>query len=125
MPAIGERPPDPLLRMTAFQLTTDQADTGRVVAVRGDLDIATVPDLRAAVDAVLEAGMDCMLNLTECSFIDSSGTRAIAAAAERFAAAGRVFTLHCPTDNRPVRFVVDLVGLADVMTVTPGDTAAS
>lgn len=111
--------------MTAFHLTNDQADAGRLVAVHGELDIATVPELRAALDAVLDAGADCMLSLADCTFIDSSGTRAIAAAAEQFDAAGLSFSLHCPTENRAVRFVVDLVGLAEVMTVTLSDPRAS
>ena len=107
--------------MTAFRLTTDLADAGRVVAVHGDLDIATVPALQAALAEVAAEGHDCMLSLAACTFIDSSGTRTIALAAEQFGAAGRRLTLHCPTDNTPVRFVIDLVGLAEVVSVEPGD----
>lgn len=111
--------------MTAFHLTTDQADAGRVVTVHGELDIETVPELDASLEAVREAGMDCMVDLAACTFIDSSGTRAIAAAAERFEADGLRLTLHCPPANRAVRFVIDLVGLTDVVTVTPDDATAS
>jgi anti-anti-sigma factor len=111
--------------MTAFHLTNDAADSGRVVAVHGDLDIATVPELRAELADTLASGTDCMLSLAECTFLDSSGTREIVLAAERFSAAGLRLTLYCPGSNRPVRFVVDLVGLAGVMTVEPGDASTA
>lgn len=107
--------------MTAFHLTSDLADSGRVVAVHGDLDLATVPELRTALDDALAAGGDCMLDLAACTFLDSSGTREIVMAAERFTIAGVQLTLHCPTSNTAVRFVIDLVGLADVLAVEPGD----
>lgn len=109
--------------MTAFHITTDLADSGRVVAVHGELDLATAPELRTALDGALAAGGDCMLSLGGCQFIDSSGTREILIAAERFRAAGAQLTLHCPTDNTRVRFVIDLLGLGDVMTVIPGGSS--
>ena len=111
--------------MTAFHLTTEPAEGGhhggRVVAVHGDLDVATVPELRSTLADVVAADSDCVLTLAACTFIDSSATRAIAIAADQFADAGLRLILHCPPSNTTVRFVIDLVGLAEIVTVEPGD----
>jgi len=49
-----------------------------VVAPRGELDVATVPQLDAAVQEVVEAGFDRIrLDLRHLEFVDSCGLRTI------------------------------------------------
>jgi anti-sigma B factor antagonist len=106
--------------MTPFRLTRDPRDHALVVGVHGDLDIATAPELRALLAQVrAESTPHCVVDLTACTFIDSSGSRAIANEAEAFDEAGLQLAAHCPVDNRKIRFVIELVGLPDVMHVTP------
>jgi anti-anti-sigma factor len=106
--------------MTPFRITREPRDHALVLLVHGDLDIATAQELRAVLQQALqEATPHCVVDLTGCTFIDSSGSRTIATEAEAFDEAGFELAAHCPLDNRKVRFVIDLVGLPTVMTVTP------
>lgn len=87
--------------------------------------MATVPELRAAIaDARNRKAAHCVVDLTACTFIDSSGSRALANEAEAFESEGLQLSVHCPLEHRKIRFVIELVGLPEVMTVTPRDDAA-
>ena len=80
--------------------------------VRGELDIATSPQLAEAVDAVLAIEPRSMLvDLTETTFMDSSGARQLAWSARRATRSGVRLQVVYPRDNRPVRLVVDLLEL--------------
>jgi len=106
--------------MTPFSITTEPRDHALAVVVHGDLDISTAPRLRDALAAARERGPGrYLLDLTPCTFVDSSGSRAIAIEGEAFEAAGLALSVHCPIENRQVRFVLELIGLPDVMSVTP------
>jgi anti-sigma B factor antagonist len=106
--------------MTPFRIAREPRDHALVLLVEGDLDIATAPELRAVLDEVRrQKTPHCIVDLTGCTFIDSSGSRAIANQAEAFDEDGLVLAAHCPLEHRKVRFVIDLVGLPEVMNVTP------
>jgi anti-anti-sigma factor len=51
------------------------ADTSRVVALRGELDVATVPEFRQVLNALAEDdSVECVcVDLVEVTFIDSTG----------------------------------------------------
>lgn len=76
-----------------------------VVRVSGDLDMATADSLTAAV-ADLQASERLVLDLTECTFLDSAGVRAITS------------TLH----DRRVSLVVVDPGIRRVLEITALDT---
>lgn len=106
--------------MTPFSITSEPLDHALAVFVRGDLDLATVPELRAVLAEVRAKGsLRCVVDLTGCTFMDSSGSRTIALESEAFEDAGSSLAIHCPLDNRQVRFLIELVGLPEVVTVTP------
>ena len=80
--------------------------------VRGELDIATAPRLAEAVESQLsQQPQSLVVDLTDTTFLDSSGARTLVAAARRAAAAGVSLEVVCPRANRPVRLVVDLLEL--------------
>jgi anti-anti-sigma factor len=80
--------------------------------VRGELDIATSPRLEQAVDAVLEVGPTALVvDLTETTFLDSSGARQLVRTARHADGLGVPLQVVCPADNRPVRLVLDLLHL--------------
>jgi anti-anti-sigma factor len=57
-----------------FETSSAEVDGVRVVAVRGELDLSTAPDLEGPLDAALAGGESSVLiDLTECEFIDSTG----------------------------------------------------
>jgi anti-anti-sigma factor len=77
MPALGTRGyTDPV----AEHLTIDveEAAGARVLVLRGELDLASSPDLSAKGEEVLADGLPLVLDLRNLTFIDSTGLGAIA-----------------------------------------------
>jgi anti-sigma B factor antagonist len=78
----GERPS----AMPAdFALTEDTLDAERhLVAVRGDLDLHTAPELREVLGRAIDEGRSrIVVDLTETSYMDSSGLTALVVAHKR------------------------------------------
>jgi anti-sigma B factor antagonist len=95
-----------------FETSTTALDGVRVVAVRGELDLSTAPDLEAQLEAALEADESFMVDLTACEFIDSTGIALIVRAWQRIEAAGeddREFVI-CSDDDQVGR-VLEISGL--------------
>ncbi len=91
--------------------------------VRGELDIATVPRLAECVVAELAARpRSLVVDLTDTTFMDSSGARELVRAARRAADAGTSLQVVCPRDNSAVRLVVDLLELHLVVPVVESAT---
>jgi anti-anti-sigma factor len=88
------------------------------LTVRGELDLVTVPVFAAAVDTAIKAGPRALgIDLTETTFLDSSGARQLARTAKQ--AAGADVTLHVvvPQANRPVRLTINLLDLGAVVPI--------
>ena len=94
------------LATETFQRTED----GAVLTVSGELDIATAPRVRAAVADLLGQGVRHVeVDLTDCTFIDSTGMGALLWAAHRLrAAGGDVVALHA---RGATARALDLAGL--------------
>jgi anti-sigma B factor antagonist len=91
-------------------LFIDRHDNGRVVvAVSGEVDMATAPELRAALDAALRDGTgDLWLDLRRTTFMDSSGLRVLFEAYEQAQALERRLAIACPAG--PVRRLFEITG---------------
>ena len=88
------------------------ADGPRTVKVRGEVDLATAPELEAFVGRVLDdAPGGLVLDLAGLTFIDSSGLRALVALAKD--AGGRGVALTLRNVPRHAQRVLELTGLAD------------
>ena len=82
------------------------------LTVRGELDLATAPELAAALDAELALAPSALiLDLTPTVFLDSSGARGLIQASRKCAAAGVPLHVICPRNTAPVRLVIDLLEL--------------
>ena len=85
-----------------FDMRTDPEG---VVWLSGEVDLAVVPRLLAAADD-LHGRHELVIDLSEVTFIDSSGIRAIVQLSRK---------VWCPTvlrnPSRPVQRVLELVGL--------------
>jgi len=82
------------------------------LTVRGELDIVTAPRLAEAFESLLSQQPQALVvDLTDTSFMDSSGARQLARIARSAADAGVSLHVVCPRGNRPVRLVVDLLQL--------------
>jgi anti-sigma B factor antagonist len=102
--------------MDVFQVRKESTAVGTVVSVDGELDLSTAPrlgDILASIPA--DSDDATVIDLTDCTFIDSSGTRAVSVAAREFNEAGRKLSVVCPPENRRVMFVFELVGLETIV----------
>ncbi len=68
-----------------FRITpTPLGDDGTVIAVRGEVDLFTAPDLKAAIGAAVSEGrVRVVVDLSETSFLDSSGLGVLVGALQR------------------------------------------
>ena len=95
-----------------------QAGHGTVLTVRGELDVATVPILREAVDRALGSAPDLVyVDLTPLDFIDSTGCRELVRTGKAATSAGTRFELVCPASNRRVRRIVDFMQIDALLRV--------
>ena len=97
-------------------VTTEEIADLAVVRVDGELDIATAPALVEALERLVERDdRRIVVDLTGCGFLDSRGSRALALTARD--ADGPQIGVVCPPENRAVRRVLELVGIADLLKV--------
>jgi anti-anti-sigma factor len=88
------------------------------LTVRGELDLATAPRLVEAAESQLsQQPQSLVVDLTETTFLDSSGARELARIARRAADERVALEVVCPRANRPVRLVLDLLELRAVVPV--------
>jgi anti-sigma B factor antagonist len=92
-------------------------DGPRAVLVAGELDQATLPELQRALDEVIDAESgDLLIDLSDCTFIDSSGLAALVSAGERMTASdGRGFAICCGSPQ--VQRLLEITGLDKAMGV--------
>jgi anti-anti-sigma factor len=83
------------------------------IVVAGDLDMATVPDLGAAVAQLARPGMTVSIDLDDLSFIDSAGLHELVRLKEAALAGG--WTLELAGVRERVRQVASLCGLDDAL----------
>jgi anti-anti-sigma factor len=102
-----------------FELVSEASDSGRRIAVRGDLDLATVGPLRSALEGAIEARERTRLVLAECTFLDSSALKTIADASRRAEAAGVAFAVVTPSPE--AARVLEISGLDEIVTIETND----
>ena len=114
--ARGIRPP------AAYSIAErDAAGPIGLVALRGELDLAAAPTLRARVDAA-PAGQPLVLDLTEVTFIDSAVLKELLRArAELSARDGRLVLAGVPP---AVRRLLDLTRTSELFDDAPDAEAA-
>ena len=104
-----------LLR-TGFQVLSERVGDAVVLRLQGELDMATAVGLRQAVVAALEARPAAItLDLSELTFVDSTGIGAIVGGCHRAKEVACSFSLHGPT--RPVLKALRLTGVDQLMPV--------
>ena len=84
------------------------------VAVKGELDVATAPELQAAIAALEPGYEELVIDLSECSFFASSGISIILDENTRGASDG--FRLLVVKARPDVQRIFDLTSLDDLIT---------
>ena len=97
--------------MDDYGLTVEiRHEPGHVlVTVAGEVDIATVPQLRERVAALAASGQPLIVDLDRVTFIDAAGLGVLASAASR--AAQRGASLHAVCARHHVRWLFAITGL--------------
>jgi anti-sigma B factor antagonist len=96
------------------------------LAPRGDLDMAAAPDLEEALEAAIRDSQGAfVVDLSDVSFIDSSGLQVLLRARALLGREDRALALVCPHGR--VRRVFELAGVSDVFALyaTPDAAAAA
>jgi anti-sigma B factor antagonist len=93
-------------------------------AVRGDVDLAAASALAGALEAaVRDSAGAFVIDLTEVSFIDSTGLAVLLRVRGLLGREDRALALVCP--HGPVRRVFELAGVSDVFALYPTRAAAA
>jgi anti-sigma B factor antagonist len=100
------------------EFNVDEKNEGSawVLAVSGELDLRTSPELEDRLDRVWNAGAELViLDLRQIEFMDSTGLRVLLGAHQRAQESGRLFALVRGADQ--VERVLTLTGVRDLLTV--------
>lgn len=102
--------------MPLLTVVRDVQASRAVLAVHGELDLATVSIVRDEVLDVLEARPALLvLDLSSTEFIDSTGSRELSRAAKAGAAVGVPVVAVVPPSNRTVRRVLEFMQFGDLL----------
>jgi anti-sigma B factor antagonist len=80
-----------------------------IVVAAGEIDIATVAQLRERLFELADTGQSIVIDLSQVSFVDSAGLGALVGAAKRAAAHGA--TLHVVGARPQIRQLFRVTGL--------------
>jgi anti-sigma B factor antagonist len=95
-----------------LSITRSNDDRGVVLALAGELDVISAPDLAEQLDALAaDACPRVLLELSRLSFVDSAGVSVLVKARHEAEANGRRLILRNPTEQ--VHQVFSVLGLAD------------
>jgi anti-anti-sigma factor len=104
-----------------FETASSEVDGVRVVAVRGELDLSTAPDLEGPLEEALGDGeASVLIDLTECEFIDSTGIAMIVRAWQQLDGdEERGGRLVISNSNDQVQRVLEISGLNLSISIHP------
>jgi anti-sigma B factor antagonist len=102
------------MRDEPFQVLTSSRDDKLIVDVRGEVDLATAPELTRVVEAGLDAGpvevRRVVIDLSDVGFLDSSGLNALVQLRRLLDGREIAFRLVSPAD-RAIRHVFEITEL--------------
>jgi anti-sigma B factor antagonist len=100
----------------SFELAIETADGRVTFTPRGELDLATAPELEQKVlDAVRGGEHAVVLDLRELTFMDSTGVRTIVAAHQVAEQTGHDLRLVRPRRESAVSRVIEISGIDDAL----------
>ena len=107
-----------------FEIREHDADGVHVIAMRGELDIATAPRLCVRIDAARRTGSRRMLvDLTTTGFCDSVGLRALIGSRQEMAAQGGRMAVAALEESAVGRLFA-LAGANEMLEIHPDGDAA-
>jgi anti-anti-sigma factor len=94
-----------------FSIAASDRNGRAHLTLRGELDLATAPELEQLVNERLDAGQDVVVDLRGLEFMDSSGIRVLVAAHARAARNGTRLYVVRPATGTAVAKIVEVSGL--------------
>ncbi len=91
-----------------FQVWSETLDEACVVVVSGEFDLAVIESLTCALDAAMRQSDTVLIDLCNCTFIDSVGLSALLEASRTAKRDGKRLAV-ASTPNSPPRALFDLV----------------
>ncbi len=99
-----------------FQIETRRDGNAAVIAVTGELDLASSPALREELDQLVEDGIELViLDLRELVFMDSTGLSVVVKAHQNALESGRRFAVV--RGGKQVERLLTLTGVGERLTV--------
>jgi anti-anti-sigma factor len=87
-----------------------------IVSLRGEHDLASAAEVTRAIGAI--AG-NVLVDLTACSFIDSTIIEALIGNAKDLEREGHFLEIVAPPENTVILRTLEIVGMRDVMVIHP------
>lgn len=114
---------------TPFGLDEDRLDASgaALIAVHGELDLFTAPELRELLRAHVDGpgvAHDLVVDLSDCAFVDASGCQVLLRAARRLMPQGRLLVAIVDTSGANAR-IFSVMGLDELFPVVASRDAAA
>ena len=100
---------------TGFSISISDRDGRAVVVIRGELDLATAPELEAAIQGRLDEGQDVVVDLRELEFMDSTGLLVLVSAHARVEGTEQRFLIVRPLPGAPIERILAVAGVEQVL----------
>ena len=111
-------PPPPAAAALPLDAGVSATAYGALVAISGELDIATVPMVRETfASETVEQASTVVVDLTDLTFMDSTGLSALLTLESDLGARRRRLAIACP--EGAARLVLDVAGVADRLPLYP------
>jgi anti-anti-sigma factor len=116
------RPVTPVRSETqsSYVFIRDAIDGAELVHVIGEIDLSAAPELEAILDTVADSARALILDFSACQYFDST---TITILIRKMKAFGERFVIVIP-DDRPMRRVLRVCNLEDVLSIEPSLASA-
>jgi anti-anti-sigma factor len=94
-----------------FSISANEREGRLHLTLRGELDLATAPELEQLLDEHLATGADVVVDLRGLEFMDSSGVRVLVAAHAHAGREGARLVIVRPGSDSAVAKIIEVSGL--------------
>jgi anti-sigma B factor antagonist len=108
-----------------FSISAEDRDGRAHLSLRGELDLATAPELEELLNSRVDSGQEVVVDLRGLEFMDSSGIRVLVAAHARAGRTGGRLVVVRPRPNSAVAKIVEISGLDGELTIVDDPAQAA
>jgi anti-sigma B factor antagonist len=106
-----------------FSVSEQPLDSAHVIAVRGEIDLFTAPELKQVLTATIDGGQNrVVVDLSEVSFLDSTALGVLIGAVKRLRTRDGALAIVNTDPNIAKTF--DITGLDQIFTIVESRDAA-